>query len=417
MKNGHRVAITGMGLVTPIGNNVETTWSALVAGKSGIGPITYFDSSEYGCHVAGEVRDFNAENFMEKKEIKRVDQFIHFAMAATQEALEDSGLRIDDSNGDDVGVMVGAGLGGLPMLEKIHTVLQERGPSRITPFFIPGLIANMSSGMISMRHNARGPNACICTACATGNHCIGDAARLIERGDAVAMIAGSSESVISPLGVGGFAAMRALSTHNEPAEKASRPFDASRSGFVIGEGAGVVILEELEYAKKRGARIYGEVVGYGMSGDAHHMTQPDPSGDGAARCMQRSLKDAGLTPEDVGYINAHGTGTPQGDVNETNAIKNVFGEFAYKIPVGSTKSMTGHLLGGAGGVETIFSLLAMDRGVIPPTINLEDPDPACDLDYVPNEARETNAKFALTNSFGFGGTNASIVIQRGLNGG
>ena len=416
MKNGQRVVVTGMGMVTPLGNDVETTWSALVEGKSGIGPITYFDTSEYTSHVAGEVRDFDAEKCMDKKDIKRTDQFIHFALGATQEAMRDSGLEINDSNADVVGTLVGAGLGGLPMLEKIHTVLTERGPSRITPFFIPGLIANMASGMVSMRYNARGPNACVCTACATGNHCIGDAARIIERGDAVAMIAGSTESVISPLAIGGFAAMRALSTHNHPPEKASRPFDISRNGFVMGEGAGVIILEELEYAKKRGARIYGEVIGYGLTGDAHHMTQPDPSGDGPSRCMQHALDDAGIAPEDVGYINAHGTGTPQGDVNETSSIKNVFGEHAYKIPASSIKSMMGHLLGAAGGVEAIITLLALDRGVIPPTINLEEPDPQCDLDYVPNEARETDAKIALTNSFGFGGTNASLILRHGLDG-
>lgn len=416
MKNGRKVVITGMGLVTPLGNNLETTWSELVAGKSGIGEITYFDTSEYNCHVAGQVRDFDASKYMEKKEIKRVDQFVHFALAAAQEAMEDSGLDIEGSDPDEVGVLVGAGLGGLPMLEQIHDVLREKGPSRITPFFIPGLIANMSSGMISMKYNARGPNACVCTACATGNHCIGDAARLIERGDAVAMIAGSTESVISPLAVGGFGAMRALSTHNDPPEKASRPFDASRNGFVIGEGAGVVILEEIEFAKERGARIYGEILGYGMTGDAHHMTAPDPNGDGPARCMERTLKDAGIKPEEVDYINAHGTGTPQGDINETNAIKRVFGDHAYKIPISSTKSMTGHLLGGAGGVETIFSVLSMNRGVAPPTINLEDPDPECDLDYVPNEARGIEAKIALTNSFGFGGTNSTLILRDGLDG-
>ncbi|MFQ5913048.1 MAG: beta-ketoacyl-ACP synthase II [Nitrospinota bacterium] len=416
MRNGRRVVFTGMGLVTPLGNDVETTWSALVEGKSGIGPITQFDTTDYNCRVAGEVQNFDSEKFLEKKEIKRVDRFIHFALAATQEAMEDAGLEISDSNSQDVGVLVGAGLGGLPMLEKVHAVVLDRGPGRISPFFIPGLIANMASGMLSMRYNARGPNACVCTACATGTHCIGDAARLIERGDAVAMIAGSTESVICPLSVGGFSAMRALSTHNEPSEKASRPFDLSRTGFVIGEGAGVLILEELEHAKKRGARIHGEIIGYGMTGDAYHMTQPDPNGDGPSRCMQVSLKDAAIAPEDVGYINAHGTGTPQGDINETNAIKNVFGDHAYKIPVSSTKSMTGHLLGGAGGVETIFTLLSLDRGVIPPTINLEEPDPQCDLDYVPNEARETNESIGLTNSFGFGGTNATIIVRRGLDG-
>lgn len=416
MRSRRRVVVTGMGLVTPLGNDLETTWSALIAGTSGIGEISYFDSSEYSCHVAGEVRDFDAAKFMEKKEIKRVGQFIHLALAATHEALGDSGLDIEGSDPDEIGVLVGAGLGGLPMLEQIHDVLRERGPSRITPFFIPGLIANMSSGMISMKYNARGPNACVCTACATGNHCIGDAARLIERGDAVAMIAGSTESVISPLAVGGFAAMRALSTHNNPPEKASRPFDISRNGFVIGEGAGVIVLEELEFAKKRGAQIHGEILGYGMTGDAYHMTAPHPEGDGPARCMLRTLKDAEIGPEKVDYINAHGTGTPQGDINETNAIKRVFGEHAYRIPVSSTKSMTGHLLGGAGGVETIFTLLTLNRGVMPPTINLEDPDPACDLDYVPNEARETDAKIGLTNSFGFGGTNSTLILQGGLNG-
>lgn len=416
MRNGRRVVITGMGLVTPLGNDVETTWSVLVSGKSGIGPITYFDTAAFPSRVAGEVRNFDPEKYMEKKDVKKTDQFIHFALAATQEAVKDSGLEIDDPIADEVGVLVGAGLGGLPMLEKIHDVLKEKGPSRITPFFIPGLIANMASGMISMRYNAKGPNACICTACATGTHCIGDATRLIERGDAVAMIAGSTESVISPLAVGGFSAMRALSTHNDPPEKASRPFDISRNGFVIGEGAGVVILEELEFAKKRGARIYGEIIGYGMSGDAYHMTQPDPDGDGPSRCMRISLKDAGVSPEEVGYINAHGTGTPQGDINETNAIKAVFGDHAYKIPVSSTKSMTGHLLGGAGGVETIFTMLALHRGVIPPTINLEEPDPQCDLDYVPNEACETNARIGLNNSFGFGGTNSTIILRRGIDG-
>ncbi len=412
MKGERRVVVTGVGLVTPIGNNVAESWSSLLEGRSGIAPITHFDASQYPSRVAGEVKGFHPEDHFDKKELKKMDRFIQLGLVAAREAVADSGITINEDNEERVGVVIGVGLGGLPLLEKQHAILLERGPSRISPFFIPMLIANMAAGMISMHFGAKGPNCCTTTACATGTHAVGDAFRILQRGDAEIIIAGSTEAVISALCVGGFSAMRALSTHNEPAQKASRPFDRSRNGFVVGEGAGVVILEEREAARRRGARIYAEVLGYGMSSDAHHMTQPDPNGSGPTRCMTYALKDAQIPQEDVGYINAHGTATPQGDINETRAIKKVFGPHAHKLAVSSTKSMTGHLLGGAGGVENVFTILALFHGVIPPTINLEEPDPECDLDYVPNTAREASIRFSLSNSFGFGGTNASLLFGK-----
>ncbi len=412
MKGERRVVVTGVGLVTPIGNNVAESWSSVVEGRSGIGPITHFDASQYPCRVAGEVKGFHPEDHFDKKEIRKMDRFIQLGMVAAREAVADSGVTINEDNAERVGVVIGVGLGGLPLLEKQHAILLERGPSRISPFFIPMLIANMAAGMISMDFGAKGPNSCTTTACATGTHAVGDAFRILQRGDAEVIIAGSTEAVISGLCIGGFASMRALSTHNEPAQKASRPFDSSRNGFVVGEGAGVVVLEEREAARRRGAHIYAEVVGYGMSGDAHHMTQPDPNGSGPTRCMTLALKDAQIPREDVDYINAHGTATPQGDINETRAMKKVFGPHAHKLAVSSTKSMTGHLLGGAGGVENIFTILAIFHGVIPPTINLEEPDPECDLDYVPNTAREASIRFGLSNSFGFGGTNATLLFGK-----
>ena len=412
MKGERRVVVTGVGLVTPIGNNVAESWSSVVEGRSGIGPITHFDASQYPSRVAGEVKGFHPEDHFDKKEIRKMDRFIQLGLVAAREAVADSGVTINEDNAERVGVVIGVGLGGLPLLEKQHAILLERGPSRISPFFIPMLIANMAAGMISMDFGAKGPNSCTTTACATGTHAVGDAFRILQRGDAEVIIAGSTEAVISALCIGGFASMRALSTHNEPAQKASRPFDSSRNGFVVGEGAGVVVLEEREAARRRGARIYAEVVGYGMSGDAHHMTQPDPNGSGPTRCMTLALKDAQIPREDVDYINAHGTATPQGDINETRAMKKVFGPHAHKLAVSSTKSMTGHLLGGAGGVENIFTILAILHGVIPPTINLEEPDPECDLDYVPNTAREASIRFGLSNSFGFGGTNATLLFGK-----
>jgi 3-oxoacyl-[acyl-carrier-protein] synthase II len=407
-----RVVITGLGMVTPLGTGVEKTWEALIAGKSGIGPITKFDATGYETRIAGEVKDFIPENFIDKKEIRRMDVFIQYAMAAAQMAMEDSGLKITPANGDRVGVVVGAGLGGLNTLENSHKVLLEKGPGRISPFFIPALIVNEAPGMISMRYGARGPNTSVVTACATGNHNIGDAWRMIQRGEADAIIAGGVEATISPLAVSGFNAMKALSTRNDEPERASRPFDKDRDGFVIGEGAGILILEELHHALDRGAKIYAEIIGYGLNGDAYHITAPAPDGEGAARCMAMALRDAGIAPEEVDYINAHGTSTQLNDLYETKAIKAVFKEHAKKLPVSSTKSMTGHLLGGAGGIEAIFTVLTIQRGIIPPTINYETPDPECDLDYVPNVARKAEVRVALSNSFGFGGTNAVLVFKK-----
>jgi len=406
-----RVVVTGIGIVSPLGIGIEENWSAVCNGKSGIGPITRFDVESFPVKFAGEVKGFEPEQFMGHKEIKKMDRFIHFAVAAGQSALYDSGFKITDENAERVGVQVGVGLGGLPAIEKYHDTYIERGVRKITPFFIPMVIANLASGQISIHTGAKGPNTCVVTACATGTHSIGDAARLVQYGDADVMIAGGTESVITPLCVGGFHAAKALSTRNDDPQSASRPFDKDRDGFVIGEGCGVVVLEEYESAKKRGAKIYGEFAGYAMNGDAYHITATSPNGEGAARCMNLALKNAEINKEEIGYINAHGTSTGA-DATETQAIKTVFGDHAYKLAVSSTKSMTGHLLGAAGGVEAIYSLLALNRGVLPPTINYTTPDPECDLDYIPNNAREENIRVALSNSFGFGGTNAVLVFKQ-----
>jgi 3-oxoacyl-[acyl-carrier-protein] synthase II len=407
-----RVVVTGLGLLTPLGIGKEKTWDALVEGKSGIGRITHFDASAFSTQIAGEVDGFNPEDYIEPKEIKKMDRFIHLALAAAQMAVDDSGLKITGANAERFGVIVGAGMGGLPAIERYHEVYLEKGPRRISPFFIPMLIINMASGHISMRFGAKGPNSAAVTACATGSHSIGDSFRIIQRGDADVMIAGGTESVITTLGIGGFNSMKALSTRNDEPERASRPFDVDRDGFVMGEGSGVLILEELEAARKRGVKIYAEIVGYGMTADAYHMTAPAPEGEGAARCMAVTLKDAGVQPDVVDYINAHGTSTKFGDELETMAVKTVFGEHAYKLCMTSTKSMTGHLLGAAGGVEAVVSIFAINKGIIPPTINLENPDPECDLDYVPNKAREKEVNYAMSNSFGFGGTNACLLFKR-----
>lgn len=406
-----RVVVTGLGLVTPLGTGVEKTWNALCAGESGIRRITRFDPAGYDAQIAGEVADFDPARFIEKKEIKKMDTFIHYAVGAAQLAVEDAGLKVAPEEATKVGVYIGSGIGGLGSIEHYHDVLKEKGPGRVSPFFIPMTIINLASGQVAIRIGAKGPNACAVTACATGNHCIGDAYRLIQRGDADVMVAGGAEAAVTPLGVAGFASAKALSFRNDEPTRASRPFDKDRDGFVLGEGAGVVVIEELEHARRRGARIYGEVAGYGMNSDAYHITAPPEGGEGAVRCMELALKDAGIGKEQIGYINAHGTST-MADAIETHAIKTVFGERAYGIPVSSTKSMTGHLLGAAGGIEAVFSILALFHGILPPTINLENPDPACDLDYVPNKARPVAIKAALSNSFGFGGVNACLIFKR-----
>jgi len=400
-----------MGAVTPLGNDLSTTWDGLIHGRSGIGRITRFDAKGYPSQIAGEVKGFEPDRYIDKKEQKKMDTFIHYALAASRMAMEDSGLVIDADNAERVGVIVSAGIGGLPAIEKYHKVLLERGPRRVTPFFIPMVIINLASGQIAICFGAKGPNSAPVTACATGTHAIGDAFRLIQCGAADAMIAGGTESTICSLALGGFSAMKALSTRNDEPQRASRPFDAERDGFVIGEGSGVVVLEEMESAKKRGATIYAEVAGYGLSGDAFHITSPAPDGEGAARCMTMALEDAGIAPEEIDYINAHGTSTKFNDQFETMAIKKVFGDHARKVAVSSTKSMTGHLLGAAGGIEAVFTAMAIREGVLPPTINYEVPDPECDLDYVPNEARRTRVRVALSNSMGFGGTNAALVLR------
>ena len=411
--DSRRVVVTGLGLITPIGMGVETTWENLINGKSGIGKITCFDTSAFPTQIAGEVKNFNPEDFIEVKDIKKMDRFIHLAVAAATIALEDSGLKITDDNAERVGVIVGSGIGGLGTIEHYHSVLLERGPRRITPFFIPMLVINLASGQISIRFGAKGPNSAVSTACATGNHSIGDAFKIIQRGEADAMIAGGAEAVITPLGIGGFNAMKALSTRNNEPEKASRPFDIDRDGFVMGEGAGIMILENLHSAMERGAKIYAEVIGYGMTADAYHITSPSPGGEGAARCMSITLKDGGVEPSKIDYINAHGTSTKAGDELESNAIKTVFGEHAYKVAISSTKSMTGHLLGAAGGVEAVFSVMSILNDIVPPTINLDNVDPECgDLDYVPRTARKMPVNYVLSNSFGFGGTNACLLLKK-----
>jgi 3-oxoacyl-[acyl-carrier-protein] synthase II len=407
-----RVVVTGVGVVSALGTGVEKNWAALMAGRSGIDRITRFDASEFPTQIAGEVKDFNAEDFIDKKEIKKMDLFIQYAVGAADLAMKDSGFEITEENAERVGVLVGAGLGGLPAIERYHEAMLEGGYKKISPFFIPMLIINLAPGQISIKYGAKGPNISSVSACATGTHSIGDAYHMIARGDADAMIAGGCEATITPLGIGGFNVMKALSTRNDDPQGASRPFDKGRDGFVMSEGAGIVILEEFEAAKKRGARIYAEVAGYGLTGDAYHLTAPAPEGEGAARCMKMALKNGGIAPEEVDYINAHGTSTPFNDYFETLAIKSALGDHARKVMISSTKSMTGHALGAAGGIEAVFSLLAMDRGAVPPTINYQEPDPDCDLDYVPNEARQAVVKVAMSNSLGFGGTNATLIFKK-----
>jgi 3-oxoacyl-[acyl-carrier-protein] synthase II len=406
-----RVVVTGLGLVTPLGVGVPKTWEKLCQGQSGIGPISRFDASQYSVRIAGEVKNFDPTKFIEKKEVKKMDTFIHFAVAASQEAVDDAKLIVTSDNAERVGVYIGAGIGGLPAIEHYHKILLERGPDRVSPFFIPMVIINLASGQVAIRFGAKGPNACTVTACATGNHCIGDGFRIIQRGEADVMIVGGTESTICTTAVAGFAAAKALSRRNDEPERASRPFDTDRDGFVIGEGAGVLIIEELEHARARGARIYAEVIGYAMNSDAFHITAPPEDGAGAVKCMEQALKDGGVSKSSVGYINAHGTSTFADQV-ETQVIKKVFGEQAYSIPVSSTKSMTGHLLGAAGGIEAVFSILALQQGIIPPTINLDNPDPECDLDYVPHKSRVCPFDVAVSNAFGFGGVNACLVFRR-----
>ena len=407
-----RVVVTGLGIVSPLGLSLEDNEAALFEGRSGVDLIKSFTPEEnFPVKIAGEVKGFDPGKYIDHKEVKKMDRFIHYAVACSKMALEDSGFEVTDENAERVGVMVGVGLGGLPAIEKYHDISRERGVKKITPFFIPMLIANLASGQVSILTGAKGPNSCVVTACATGTHSIGEAARLIQYGDADVMIAGGTESVITPLCVGGFNAAKALSTRNDDPQGASRPFDLTRDGFVIGEGCGVLILEELEAAKKRGAQIYGEVIGYGLNGDAHHITATAPNGEGAARCMKLALNNARVNTEDVDYINAHGTSTAA-DATETSAIKTAFGDHAYKLAVSSTKSMTGHLLGAAGGVEAIFTLMAMKKRAIPPTINYNTPDPECDLDYVPNEARDADLNVCVSNSFGFGGTNGVLIFKK-----
>ena len=411
--NQRRVVVTGLGLVTPLGIGIEKNWEALVAGRSGIRTITRFPNVEFfATRIAGQVPDFRAEDFIETKEIKKMDLFIQYSVAAAQMAAQDGDFKIAPEEADRVGVIIGVGLCGIETIEYYNKAYLEGGPRKISPFFIPKVISNLAPGHIAIRHGAKGVNWTPTSACASGNHAIGEAYHLIRRGLQDAVIAGGAESAITPLGVGGFSAMKALSTRNDEPEKASRPFEKGRDGFVISEGSGVIILEEREKAIRRGAKIYAEVIGYGANGDAYHITAPAPEGEGAARCMALALKDAGIPPEEIDYINAHGTSTEYNDINETLAIKKIFGERAYKVPISSTKSMTGHLLGAAGAVEGVFSVLALCHGVIPPTINYETPDPQCDLDYVPNEARKVDIKVVLSNSFGFGGTNACVVFRR-----
>ena len=409
-----RVVVTGLGCISPVGNSVAQAWRALCAGQSGIGPITQFDASAFACQIAGEVRDFDVESVMPAKEARTMDRFIHFGVAAAQQAIEDAALphgeALDDDSAARIGCLIGSGIGGLPMIEATHAEYTNRGPRRISPFFVPASITNMVAGHVSMRHGFKGPNLAVVTACTTGLHSIGMAARMIEYGDADVMIAGGTESTVSPLGIGGFAAMRALSTRNNDPQAASRPWDKDRDGFVLGEGAGVVVLERLEHAQARGAQIYAEVVGYGMSADAGHMTAPNM--DGPRRAMLNALNNGDVSPNEVDYVNAHGTSTPLGDINETLAIKAALGAQATRTVVSSTKSMTGHLLGGAGGLESVFTVLALHHGRVPPTINLDQPDPECDLDYCANQARDVSIQVALKNNFGFGGTNGSLVLRR-----
>jgi 3-oxoacyl-[acyl-carrier-protein] synthase II len=406
-----RVVVTGVGAVTPLGNTAEETWEAICKGESGVGAITRFDASGFSTRIAAEVKGFEAEKYIPKKDCKKMDGCIHYAVAASSMALENAGLQITEANAHRTGVIIGSSIGGLATIERYHAVLLERGPGRVSPFFFPMALPNMAAGQVAIYFGARGPNSCATTACAAANHAIGDAFKIIQRGDADVMLAGGTEAMITPLAVAAFSNMKALSTRNDEPKSASRPFDRDRDGFVIGEGAGILVLEERELAEQRGARIYAEVVGYGMTGDAFHVTMPDPGAQGVARCLKMALADAGVRPDEVEYINAHGTSTPYNDKHETLAIKQVFAEHAYRLTVSSTKSMTGHLLGAAGGVEAIFTALAIYHGILPPTLNCEYPDPECDLDYVPHCARYQKVKVALSNSFGFGGTNAVLVFK------
>ena len=407
-----RVVVTGVGLVCALCIGTEETWQNLLAGQSGIGPVTQFDTTSFDCTIAGEIKNFDPFRWIEKKELKKMGRFIQVALAAADFAVKSASWKPEDSDLNEAGVYVSSGIGGFDIIEREHRKLVQGGPGKISPFFIPSAIVNLASGHISIRYGAKGPNSATATACSASAHAIGDSFKIIERGAAEMMICGGTEATITPMGIGGFAAMKALSTRNDDPAHASRPFDAGRDGFVVGEGAGILILESLEYAQKRNANILAEIVGYGMSGDAYHITQPASDGDGAFRVMRAALKDAKLNPTDIGYVNAHGTSTPLGDVIETRALKRVFGEFAQKVPVSSTKSMTGHLLGGAGGLEAGISVLALRDQILPPTINLETPDPECDLDYVPNVARKASVEYALSNSFGFGGTNAALIFKR-----
>ncbi|MFC3147055.1 beta-ketoacyl-ACP synthase II [Piscinibacterium candidicorallinum] len=407
-----RVVITGLGLVTPLGNDVHSSWNAALAGTPGITRITKFDPANFSAQIAGEVKGFDIGAYLPPKEARHMDTFIHYGLAAGMQAWRDCGLEATDENRERIGVAIGSGIGGLPMIEANHSDYLERGARRISPFFVPGSIINMISGHLSMHFGLMGPNVAIVTACTTGLHCIGDAARMIQYGDADVMVAGGAEATVSPLGIGGFASMRALSTRNDDPATASRPWDKDRDGFVMGEGAGVVVLEEYEHAKRRGAKIYAELAGYGMSADAGHFTAPREDGAGVARCTTNAIRDAGLNPADIDYVNAHGTSTPLGDVAETVALKRAFGDHASKLAISSTKSMTGHLLGGAGGIESVFTVLSVHHQAVPPTINLHNPDPACDLDYVPNTARQMPIRAAINNNYGFGGTNGSLVFAR-----
>ncbi|MBE0659181.1 MAG: beta-ketoacyl-ACP synthase II [Bryobacteraceae bacterium] len=407
-----RVVVTGVGLLSALGNGTEATWSALLAAKSGVGPITQFDASEFSTRIAAEVKNFDPLEFIDRKELRKMGRFIHFAIAASDEAMKASGLKVTSENAERVGVYIGSGIGAFEVIEREHKNLLEKGPSRISPFFIPATIVNLASGQVSIRTGAKGPNSATATACATGAHSIGDSFRLIQHGYADAMICGGAEAAITPMGVGGFAALRALSSRNDEPEKASRPWDRDRDGFVVGEGAGIMVLEDLETALKRGAPIVAEIVGYGMGGDAYHITAPSEDGDGAYRVMRNSLIDAGIQPDVVDYVNAHGTSTPVGDQIEVTGVKRAFGEHASKIAVSSSKSMTGHLLGGAGGLEAGITVLAIRDQIAPPTINLDNPDEGCDLDFVPHTARKMEIRYALSNSFGFGGTNGSLIFRR-----
>ena len=410
--SNRRVVITGLGLLTPVGNTVEESWKNIIAGKSGIAPITAFDASQFSARISGSVKNFDPSPYIAPKDLKKMATFIHFGLAAGMQALDDSGLQVTEENADMIGVAIGSGIGGLPYIEKQRDTFIASGPRKISPFFVPSSIINMVSGNLSIMRGLRGPNISIVSACTTGAHNIGDAGRMISYGDADVMVAGGAEMATSALGIGGFAAARALSTRNDDPEAASRPWDRDRDGFVLGDGAGVVVLEEYEMAKKRGANIYCELVGYGMSGDAYHMTSPSMGGEGAARCMNNAMNDAGLNADDIDYINAHGTSTPAGDLAETMAVKLAMGERAYKLVISSTKSMTGHLLGAAGGIEAIFSILALRDQVVPPTINLDNQDPECDLDYVANTARDMKLNVTMSNSFGFGGTNGTCIFKR-----